>query len=82
MGLILMSDLAKKRCEPCEGGVPPLKEEECEKFISGIDKGWALVDAHHLRRVWAFPDFVTALDFLNSAAAICEQEGHLSLIHI
>tara|TARA_X000001036_G_scaffold273444_1_gene254018 strand:- start:1230 stop:1571 length:342 start_codon:yes stop_codon:yes gene_type:complete len=76
MGLILMSDLANKRCEPCQGGVPPLKEEECEKFMSDIDKGWALVDVHHLRRVWAFPDFLTALDFLNSAGAICEQEGH------
>ena len=76
MGLILLSDLASKRCKPCEGGVPPLTEEEYEGYIPGIDNGWAVVDGHHLRRVWAFPDFLTALEFVNSAGAICEQEGH------
>ena len=76
MGLILLSDLVNKRCIPCEGGIPPLEEEECQKFMSGIDKGWSLVDVHHLRRVWAFPNFLTALEFVNSAGAICEQEGH------
>jgi len=54
MGLILLYDLASKRCKPCEGGVPPLREYECEDFISGIDKGWSIVDGHHLREYGHF----------------------------
>ena len=76
MGLIFLSDLASKRCIPCQGGVPPLDEGQCEELASGIDEGWAVVDVHHLRSVWAFPDFSTALEFVNSAGAVCEQEGH------
>ncbi|MCS5536925.1 MAG: 4a-hydroxytetrahydrobiopterin dehydratase [Candidatus Poseidoniaceae archaeon] len=37
---------------------------------------WELVDNHHLRRSFLFPDFLTALDFVNQVGAICEQMDH------
>ena len=38
--------------------------------------GWKVVDGHHLWKSFAFPDFRTALDFVNRAGAVAEAEGH------
>ena len=38
--------------------------------------GWKLIDNHHYEKVWEFPDFVTALDFVNRASALCEEQNH------
>lgn len=37
---------------------------------------WREVDGHHLERTWTFPDFASALAFLNRAAAVCEEQNH------
>jgi len=71
-----MGSLADKNCVACEGGVPPLTERQIGELISGIDEGWSVIDSHHLERVWSFPDFLGALDFVNLAGSVCESEGH------
>ena len=71
-----MEPLANKSCVACEGGVPPLNDEEIGVLVKGIDEGWSVIDGHHLERFWSFPDFLSALDFVNSAGSICEAEGH------
>jgi 4a-hydroxytetrahydrobiopterin dehydratase len=38
--------------------------------------GWQVVNGHHLTKTYTFPDFRTALDFVNQAGAIAEEEGH------
>ena len=30
-----MSDLAKKKCVPCEGNIPPFNVEEIHKYLKG-----------------------------------------------
>ncbi|HXK06738.1 MAG TPA: 4a-hydroxytetrahydrobiopterin dehydratase [Verrucomicrobiae bacterium] len=67
--------LAEKHCVPCRGGVPPLKGEALEQLKSQLP-GWQVVDEHHLLKTYSFPDFRTALDFVNKAGAIAEAEGH------
>ena len=37
---------------------------------------WMVVNGHHLHRLFKFPDFVTALDFVNRAGAVAEEQGH------
>ena len=37
---------------------------------------WQVIDDHHLERVWSFPDFASALDFVNKVGAICEEQNH------
>jgi 4a-hydroxytetrahydrobiopterin dehydratase len=37
---------------------------------------WGVVDGHHLDRVFNFPDFRTALAFVNRVGEIAEAEGH------
>ena len=67
--------LAEKHCVPCRGGVPPLQGEELATMKAQV-AGWDVVDGHHLSRSYAFPDFRTALDFVNRVGATAEEEGH------
>ncbi len=69
-------ELSEKKCIPCAGGIPPLNKEECEKFLLGINNDWALVDVHHLERIWKFENFIDALEFTNQLGEICEEENH------
>ena len=34
-----MSDLAEKKCVPCEGGLPPLDYKEIHKYLKKVN-GW------------------------------------------
>jgi 4a-hydroxytetrahydrobiopterin dehydratase len=68
-------NLADKRCVPCMGGIPPLRGGELQKLAEQLP-AWEVVDAHHIARSFAFPDFRTALDFVNRVGAVAEEEGH------
>jgi 4a-hydroxytetrahydrobiopterin dehydratase len=67
--------LAEKHCVPCRGGVPPLKGDALDKMKSQVS-GWQVVNDHHIEKNYPFPDFKTALDFVNRVGEIAEQEGH------
>ncbi len=67
--------LAEKHCVPCRGGVPPLQGEALEKMKAEVPN-WQVADGHHLTRSFSFPDFKSALDFVNRVGAVAEQEGH------
>jgi 4a-hydroxytetrahydrobiopterin dehydratase len=67
--------LAEKHCVPCRGGVPPLAGEELEKMKKQVG-GWQVVDGHHLIKSYSFPDFLTALAFVNRVGETAEREGH------
>ena len=60
-----MSDLSKKQCVPCRGGVLPLKGLELDALFEQLDGGWSVVDEHHLEKEYRFDDFRQALDFTN-----------------
>jgi 4a-hydroxytetrahydrobiopterin dehydratase len=68
-------DLAERHCVPCKGGVPPLEGGELRRFAEQL-YDWEVVNSHHLLKKFSFPDFKTALDFVNKAGAIAEAEGH------
>jgi len=72
----MASELAKKTCVPCRGGVPPIKGEELKNLQNQVNSGWQVVDEHHLIRNFTFPDFQNALDFVNQVGAIAEEQGH------
>jgi 4a-hydroxytetrahydrobiopterin dehydratase len=38
--------------------------------------GWDVVNDHHLHRLFKFPDFKQALDFVNKVGAIAEEQQH------
>lgn len=72
-------DLTKKKCVPCEGGIPPLDKASATKLAEGTPR-WTLAFAEgkapHLERSWVFADFVEALRFVNAVGAVAESEGH------
>lgn len=70
-----MGDLATKKCVPCAGGVPALKGEAIGELLAQL-RGWEAVDEHHLTKHYSFPDFVTALAFVNRMGEVAEEEGH------
>ena len=68
-------NLAQKHCVPCRGGVPPLKGDVLQELSAQLPD-WKIVDEHHITRTFVFPDFKTALAFVNRAGAVAEAEGH------
>lgn len=70
-----MTDLASKKCVPCHGGVPTVKGEQLQALLQQME-GWEVVAEHHLERTFKFPDFKTALDFVNRVGGVAEAEGH------
>lgn len=37
---------------------------------------WRTVDDHHLEKEWTFPDFASALAFVNQVGALAEAANH------
>lgn len=70
-----MIELARKKCTPCRGGVPPLSGDALVKLQERLPF-WKVVDGHHLAKSFLFPDFKAALAFVNRAGAVAEEEGH------
>ena len=73
-----MTSLADKTCVPCRGGVPPLKGKELEAIHHQLPEHaqWNVVNEHHLVRGYKFPDFLSALAFVNKVGALAEEQGH------
>jgi len=70
--------LDEKSCAPCRGGVPPLKGGALAAIHHQLPDAadWKVINEHHLTRAFPFPDFKTALDFVNQVGALAEAQGH------
>jgi len=73
-----MTSLADKTCVPCRGGIPPLKGKDLAEIHRQLPEfaHWKVVDEHHLVRPYKFPDFRSALAFVNKVGEIAEEQGH------
>jgi 4a-hydroxytetrahydrobiopterin dehydratase len=67
--------LAEKSCVPCKGGTPPLKGQALEDLHREVPD-WEVINEHHLKRAFKFPDFMKALAFVNKVGEVAEKEGH------
>ena len=74
-----MTELFKKKCEPCEGGVMPFDISEIHKYQKKVD-GWDLVknekNNYFLEKKFSFKNFLNSQDFVNQVGKISEAEGH------
>ena len=75
MAVSAASELARKSCVPCRGGVPPLQGAELAELAAQV-ANWNVVDGHHIEREFLFPDFQLALAFTNRVGDLAEAEGH------
>lgn len=72
-----MSNLAKKKCIPCEGGIAPFNPAQAEELLRELNPDWMVIDdAHLLVREFRFKDFAEAMSFANKIGEIAEAEGH------
>lgn len=71
-----MNDLQTKRCVPCEGGVPPLKQEEIKELLPQIQHWEVNSDETMISRRFAFKNFYKTMAFVNAIAWIANQENH------
>ena len=69
-----MSELAQKRCKPCEGGVAPLTAAQIGPLLKGVP-GWAL-DDKQITRTYPFKNYYETMAFVNAAAWISHREDH------
>ena len=71
-----MSDLAKKTCIPCKGGVPPLKEAKLDELLEKLKNDWKIIKEHHLEKEYSFKNFKEALNFTIKVGELAENQGH------
>lgn len=67
-------DLAKGKCKPCEGGVPPLTDAETAAMLQTLD-GWAR-SGNIIAKTYRFKDYSETMLFVNATAWISQREGH------
>lgn len=71
------TDLTRKRCVPCEGGVPALDAAAVAALRQALHADWALsADGKWLAREFRFPGYARTIGFVNAVAWIAESEGH------
>jgi 4a-hydroxytetrahydrobiopterin dehydratase len=67
-------DWTKKRCAPCEGGIPKLRPEQVASRLAAF-AGWSHRD-EQLHKHFRFADFKKSMRFVNAMADLAEEEGH------
>tara|TARA_B100000902_G_C26676385_1_gene605640 strand:- start:199 stop:543 length:345 start_codon:yes stop_codon:yes gene_type:complete len=74
-----MTDLLKKKCVPCEGGVIPFDISEIHKYQKHVD-GWDIAKNEKkiffLEKNFKFKNFKDSQKFINEVGKISEEEGH------
>ena len=82
MSIGTIEELKTKKCQPCEGGVPPVPREEAERLLKDLP-GWELTEeGKRIRREWTVKHFMAAMDFFNRVAELAEDEGHHPDLHL
>jgi len=69
-------DLTKKKCVPCEGGVPALHAGQVSTMLPQLS-GWSVdMEPGELRKAYKFADFKETMAFVERLAELAELEGH------
>jgi 4a-hydroxytetrahydrobiopterin dehydratase len=80
--MVTATELTRKKCAPCEGGVPPLTREQVESLLAATPHWKPTADGQRIRRDWRVKDFLTALDFFQRVGRLAEDEGHHPDLHL
>jgi 4a-hydroxytetrahydrobiopterin dehydratase len=69
-----LCDLTNKKCKPCEGGVPPLSQDEINILIKQLD-GWVQRD-YTIGKIFEFKNYYQTMAFVNAIAWLSHREDH------
>ncbi len=74
-----MSELANKKCIPCEGNIPAFDIHEIHRYLKKVD-GWDVksnVEKNfYLIKKFSFQNFIESQKFVNQVGEIAEKENH------
>ena len=76
-----MAKLASESCEACRIDAPKLSDAEITDLLNDID-AWDLITepVKQLKKEFNFPDYQSSLAFVNTIAAMADQEDHHPLM--
>ena len=69
-----MQELAKRKCKPCEGGVPAYTEAQARAELKGL-RGWMLENGK-LVKLYPFGNYHQTMAFVNALAWVSHREDH------
>jgi 4a-hydroxytetrahydrobiopterin dehydratase len=69
-----MTELAKRKCQACEGGVAPYTEQQTKEMLKQL-KGW-IVEGGKLVKVYPFTNYYQTMAFVNAHAWVSHREDH------
>lgn len=67
-------DLTIKHCKPCEGGIPPLAQEEIDRLLKDLS-GWES-SGQELVKTYHFKNYYETMAFVNATAWVSHRENH------
>ncbi|HEV3182135.1 MAG TPA: 4a-hydroxytetrahydrobiopterin dehydratase [Steroidobacteraceae bacterium] len=72
-----MSELAARRCKPCDAGIAALTPAEAQRLLAQVSSAWVLTEnARAIRREFSFRDFYRTMSFVNALAHLANIEDH------
>jgi len=72
--MTMICDLSKGKCKPCEGGVPPLTDDEATQLLATL-AGWERKD-NLISKTYKFKNYYETMAFVNATAWISHREDH------
>ena len=80
-----MSDLLKKKCVPCEGGIIPFDISEIHKYQKKVD-GWNIIknenNIYLLEKKFIFKNFLESQNFVNEVGKISEKKVIILIFYL
>jgi len=76
------TDLTKKKCVPCEGGMEPLKLEEVASYMKLLKTSWRAEGNKKISQEFKFKGFKEAMMFVDKVGRVADSENHHPDIHI
>lgn len=68
------SELLRKKCKPCEGGMPALNEEQVRRYLEELE-GWTQ-EKGQIFKTFEFKNHYETVSFVNAVAWIAHREDH------
>jgi len=69
-------DLTARHCAHIPEGTPALSDADLAAYHAALDPKWHLTSDARLEATFTFPDFASALAFVNQVGALADAEDH------
>lgn len=76
-----MSDLDHKKCQVCEGGIPPLDEASIQAALQDVAQWSYDQECRCLKRRFEFKGYARTVQFVNAIVWIAQDQKHHPDIH-